>query len=357
MPLIYAHDLAAWQKWQHNQSRLRQLKRNLMPKPAASPLKLQVSGLNPTILIAVDATTPTAISAFLQPLEFIDKTDVAVLSAVDVSRFLPTDRHWTEKSLESDHLSQDRLLEQALQSIRVVFSGGHYLRAGAVADALAEKLDAKKVVAQHGLLTPFAPPLPSNAHALAFSQADAIFWASGRSDITSEVIGSQLLWSAGQQRLANAAAPITLENENPVFLGQLHGAELARRISAKTAQSFCLQNSADYRPHPAEKDLLSRLQHTAWQRRGISVMTDSLPLRELKRPVVSIFSTGVLEAAAAGLPSWVICSQPPEWVQEFWHRYNMKPWGDEPTSAFEQPPQMPARATAHSLQRLVELGR
>ena len=44
---------------------------------------------------------------------------------------------------------------------------------------------------------------------------------------------------------------------------------------------------------------------------GITIDRSGIPLRELGAPVVSVFSTGVLEAAAAGLPAWVTLPDPP----------------------------------------------
>ena len=37
-----------------------------------------------------------------------------------------------------------------------------------------------------------------------------------------------------------------------------------------------------------------------------------------------MFSTGVLEAAARGLPAWVDFPDPPAWLREFWDRYGMR---------------------------------
>ena len=52
------------------------------------------------------------------------------------------------------------------------------------------------------------------------------------------------------------------------------------------------------------------------------------PLRELGAPVVSVFSTGVLEAAAAGLPAWVLLRRSARrGSPEFWERYGMSRWG------------------------------
>jgi hypothetical protein len=183
-------------------------------------------------------------------------------------------------------------------------------------------------------------PLPSGAHLLAFSAQDADFWRSGRTDVTTEVIGSELLWNA-----AHRPRPAVGDATTPVFLGQLHGAELPRAISGGTAFAFCRDGAARYRPHPAETDRLSRWQHEIWRRRGIRFAAPGGLLDE-PRPVVSIFSTGVLEAAAAGIPAWVTCVRPPAWVQEFWERYGLRPWGGAPTPPPPQPDIEPARAIA-----------
>ena len=41
-----------------------------------------------------------------------------------------------------------------------------------------------------------------------------------------------------------------------------------------------------------------------------------MPLNELPNPVVSIFSTGVLEAAIRGIPAWVYHPNPPGWLED-----------------------------------------
>ena len=68
---------------------------------------------------------------------------------------------------------------------------------------------------------------------------------------------------------------------------------------------------ATYRPHPSERDRASRRQHARWERAGIRVDRAGGPLAELTTPVVSVFSTGVLEAAARGIPAWVDFPGPP----------------------------------------------
>ncbi|UJH69891.1 hypothetical protein [Ornithinimicrobium sp. INDO-MA30-4] len=164
---------------------------------------------------------------------------------------------------------------------------------------------------------------------MAWSQADADFWASGRTDVTAEVIGSQLLWEAARNpapetALAHDDLPLT-------YLGQLHGAELPRRDMARSTGAFCRATGATYRPHPAERDKLSRAQHAIWRRQGITIDDGAVPLASLNTPVVSAFSTGVLEASAKGIPAWVHYDNPPAWLTEFWQRYGMAQFGAEPT--------------------------
>jgi hypothetical protein len=230
-------------------------------------------------------------------------------------------------------------LPEVLRTLDTFVATGHFLPAGSTAHGWAGELDARFLVVQHGLLAPQMAPLPAGAHLLAFSAQDADFWRSGRTDVTSEVIGSELLWNAAR------APRKTLVDDTPVFLGQLHGAELPRSISGGTAFAFCRRFGAEYRPHPAETDKRSRWTHERWRRRGLRFAPPG-GLLDAPRPVVSIFSTGVLEAAAAGIPAWVTCIRPPAWVQEFWERYGLRLWGGEPTPAPSQPDIEPARAIA-----------
>ena len=82
-------------------------------------------------------------------------------------------------------------------------------------------------------------------------------------------------------------------------------AELPRDVFAEAAETFCRAERATYRPHPSERDRRSVATHARWEASGITIDRSGIPLRELGAPVVSVFSTGVLEAAAAGLPAWV----------------------------------------------------
>jgi hypothetical protein len=84
----------------------------------------------------------------------------------------------------------------------------------------------------------------------------------------------------------------------------------------------------------------------AYERAGITVDRSGAPLVELAAPVVSVFSTGVLEAAARGRQAWVDFPRPPAWLGEFWERYGMHRLGSEPTPAPALPDVEPARRVA-----------
>ncbi len=342
MGLNIPEDLEAWQRWQNSRS----LKRQIMTRvrrPSGEPeFTLMVNGPEPRLLVLIDVPTPSAVAAYAEPLRFLEGEQVAVLAPRDLSGMLAG--NWTSRRLEGLDLPNE------LRGVRAVFAAGHFLPAGAVGYRWSRQLGARFVVAQHGLTTPFAPPLARGGHLLAFSDSDADFWKSGRHDVSHEVVGAQLLWNAAQRK----RAATDTRDAKPVFLGQLHGAELPRRISAKTAQRFCRATGAEYRPHPSETDRLSRIQHSIWQRRGIEFENSGRSLGELHRPVVSVFSTGVLEAAAAGEQAWVTCVDAPDWVLDFWERYGLSQWGEDPTPAPPVPQTEPAQSIAASLARILE---
>jgi hypothetical protein len=226
---------------------------------------------------------------------------------------------------------------------------GHYLPAGALAHRVATKRGLPFVVVQHGLLTPWAPPPPPGCRFLAWSDADAAFAAREWPEVRAETVGSQLLWLAGRSADRRAEAGGT-----PIFLGQLHGLELDRSVTIRTVNALAAEGSLVYRPHPAERDILSRLQHRRWERRGVAIERDGPPLRETNAPVIAIFSTGLLEAAAAGLPAWAACSRPPAWVEEIWSRHRISRWGsDEPTPAPDTAGREPAVLVAERVRDLV----
>ena len=105
---------------------------------------------------------------------------------------------------------------------------------------------------------------------------------------------------------------------------------------------FCRERGASYRPHPSERDRLSLITLRTYRRAGITVDAGHVPLVDLPNPVVSIFSTGILEAAARGRGAWVDFPHPPTWLEEFWERYGMHRFGQAPTPAPSHPDKEPA---------------
>lgn len=363
--------LADWQRWQRRSQGLTGLVRaarsRLRPQPpqtwalslwppgapprpgidhAWAPTADPTKAPKPRILVVLDADTPTQQLALIAPLAHLDPHDVCVLAA----RATGGQRIWRSaiptRELIVTIQPGDRLIPD---SVRVVVAVGHYLPIGAAAYAAARARGLPFVVVQHGLLTPFAPPLPPGAHLLAWSDADAAYWSQGRTDVTSEVVGSHLLYAAAQE----PAGPVPADAK-PTYLGQLHGAELPRRGLAAAAYRFCREQGATYRPHPAERDRLSRALHAAWRRRGIVIDRSGRLIGDPPTPVVGVFSTGLLEAAARGLPAWVHYPDPPQWLREFWSRYGLAPWGGPPTAAPAQPAQQPAALIAARLSELAK---
>jgi hypothetical protein len=339
---MFPEDLSAWRSWQRRQNPLRMVRSALRPEAPVRPW-LAVRGASPRLLVALDATTPTQIASLIRPLELLGPhLDAAVLAPRRLEGVLPGEWTWTQLPAE---MHDGATVPDVVEGATAVLAVGHYLPIGALAEAWARGLGAEFLVVQHGLLTPHAPPLPREAHLFSFSDADAEFAASGRTDVTHTSVGSQLLWAAGSRPRVEDG----LLSERPVYLGQLHGAELPRYGKASAAGGFCRTTGSEYRPHPAETDILSRLQHRRWESQGIVFDRSGLPLAELGRPVVSAFSTGVLEAAARGLPAWVHYPRPPAWLSEFWERYAMHPWGGEPTPSPARAATEPAQAIAASL--------
>jgi len=346
--LTHPRDLEAWHRWQLGRQPLRRrlgqvagvLRTIARPDARPGALTLTRGGPGPVrLLVCLETRSPTSVLALLAPLRTLpDLAGVAVLSPEPVKDLLPPSV-WTESTAVL-HDDLPRLAREA----QVVLSTGHYLPLGRAArDAVAEPH--RFVTAQHGLLTPDAPPLAEGTTLLAWSAADATFWASGRQDLAEPVVvGSQLLWEAGEPPLAEADPAAA-----PVFLGQLHGAELPRELLVAAAESFCRETGAAYRPHPAERDRASRAVHARFEAEGITIDRSGRPLRELGAPVVAVFSTGVLEAAAAGLPAHVHCPDAPPWLTAFWDRYGLTRWGTGPTPSPERPALEPSRAAAEAI--------
>ncbi len=313
--LTHPRDLEAWQRWQASRSRLRRAAARVKLATEQPRAFLTTSGDRPRTLVVLDTLAPTSRKALLEPALQLHG-DYALLTPTPYAD--PSGSRSSELALN--------VVPAALADVTRVVAAGHYLPLGAAAYVWSRRVGAEFVTVQHGLLTPHAPPLAPDSRLLAWSAADADFWASGREDVETAVVGSQLLWEAG-------ATTAALTDDRPTFLGQLHSAEIGRVSMARFTFAFCRREQVRYRPHPGERDRLSRWQHALWRRRGIDVDDGTRPLGELGTPVVSVFSTGILEAAARGLPAWADFDRPPAWLSEFWERYGMARYGSDPTPA------------------------
>ena len=215
---------------------------------------------------------------------------------------------------------------------RAVLAAGHYTEIGAAAFAVADDRELPFLVSQHGALTPYAPPLPRAARLLAWSEADGAFWTAGRQDV--EVDGGRqpaAVGGRGSRDGRQAPSSTTGGDAAPLtYLGQGHAAEISRARLARAALRTCREHGATYRPHPSERDVTSRAVLAGYRRAGITVDTSGVPLVDLEAPIVSVFSTGVLEAAARGREAWVDFPRPPAWLGEFWERYAMHRLGSTP---------------------------
>ena len=362
--LKYPLDLDAWQAWQRRQKKLKwaKYKLNTLLDSARSrtvaeePVRglLYTRGAKPQVLIVMDSFSPTNRNAILEPLKHLGAVDVALWVPEDASEYLDgqyASERYSRKDWSEQEISGDELM-RLLPDVRIVLSAAQFLGRGAVAYEFSRAIGAEYWMVQHGLLVPQAPPLPVGCTLLAFSEADAQFWASGRRDVTTHAVGSQLLYLAAQKA---AGAEEQKQNDlEPIFLGQMHGAELPRASFAFAAHSFLKKYGGIYRPHPSEKDKLSVLTHKLWEKEGVRIDRSGTPLNEVPNPVVSIFSTGVLEAAIRGIPAWVYHPAPPAWLVEFWDRYGMNRWGSEPTPAPVQPEKEPARRIAELIIETLE---
>ena len=363
--LAFPRDLELWREWQrgaHPLRRARDRAAAVLGSPRGSgagapALHLAWRGEHPTVVLGVDATTPTQLASVLRPLDHLGGTDVAVLATADLRGLLTGQgedpAHWRTRAVTAPHEAPE-----VLQRVRAVAATGVHLPAGALAHRWAGRWGAVFAVVQHGLLTPFAPPLPQDSTLLAFSEQDAHFHTRHRPDVDTLVVGSQLLWSAARPE---NRAPAEAAERRPVFLGQLHGAELSRRGSARAAERFCTTTGAAYRPHPGEQDKLSRAQHALWTARGLTVERAAPALARVDAPVGSVFSTGVLEAAARGLPARVTHPAPPRWLEAFWERYGMARWNGTadgaaapgPSAPATRPPEAPAEEPARAVARFL----
>ncbi|OFK70864.1 RNA-binding protein [Rothia sp. HMSC065G12] len=352
MGLNYPVDLEAWHAWQQRQNTLRWVKGRAqnMVRARRGAQQGMVSGVLytrgaiPRVLIVLDSFSPTSRNALLEPLKHLEGVGVALWCPSDASAYLNgqyASTRYSRKDWNAAPIRADELAEK-LPGVRLVLSLGHYLPRGHAAYRFARERGIAYWVVQHGLLVPHAPPLPIGSTLLAFSDEDAQFWTSRRRDVQTHTVGSQLLYRA----IKNTHGETTKSLGKILFLGQMHGAELPRASFARAAHSFLKRHDGIYRPHPSETDKLSRATHALWEIEGIAIDRSSTPLNEVPNPVVSVFSTGVLEAAIRGIPAWVYHPNPPAWLEEFWARYGMNRWGEDPTPAPEQPAVEPAHTIA-----------
>ncbi|NYE35791.1 hypothetical protein F4692_000895 [Nocardioides cavernae] len=357
--LNHPADLVAWRRWHESRHPVRATARALRARlrPAAPGLAdLLSAGPDADLLVAVEATHASVSHAVVAPLAHLDPARTTILVPVG----------WQPPEPYAAHGRMTVALGElpavtGVAGLRAVLAAGHYTEIGAAAFALAEAHDLTYFVSQHGALTPYAPPLPRAAHLLAWSEADGAFWTAGRHDVEVSVAGSQLLWSAGRgldtgagrpaRPATSADSPARPAAPQPLpltYLGQGHAAEISRARLVHAALTTCRGHGAVYRPHPSERDVTSRAVLAAFERSGVTIERSGAPLVDLQAPIVSVFSTGVLEAAARGRDAWVDFPRPPAWLGEFWERYGMHRLGSSPTPA-------PARDDLEPARRVAEL--
>ncbi|MSS44851.1 prephenate dehydrogenase [Cutibacterium sp. WCA-380-WT-3A] len=336
--LVFPEDLEAWRMWSDSRNRVRFALSAARRRfgGASVPVKpmLYLPVEEPRVLVVLDQVSASCRYATFDPLAHLDPKYTAVLSHHPEAR---------EAATGAVRVMEWHRGAPLPRSIEQILTLGAFNGLAADVRQWAVQRDVRFCVIQHGLLTPWSPPLSSGDHLFAWSDADEEYQRAGRSDVTSEVVGSQMLWKA------SLMPTVDLIDETPVMLGQLHGSELGRLAKQRIYTDFCIRNGATYRPHPNEADALSRAQHRLMQRAGVVFERFRGSLVEQGRPVVSIFSTGTLEIACRGLPAWVHHPAPPAWVKAFWHRYGLSPWGSEPTQPLPQPEKEPAQVVAEAL--------
>lgn len=344
--LRHPADLVAWRRWHESRHPVRGAARSVRARlrpPAGTQVDLLSPGPDADVLVAVEATHASVARAVVAPLDHLEPGRTTVVAPVG----------WRPSAAYATHRRRTVALSDLANLVRprAVLAAGHYTEIGAAAFAVADDRDLPFLVSQHGALTPYAPPLPRAARLLAWSEADGHFWTTGRQDVEVEVVGSQLLWVAGGLMTgARAPSSTTGGDAAPLtYLGQGHAAEISRARLARAALSTCRAHGATYRPHPSERDVTSRAVLAGYRRAGITVDTSGVPLVDLDAPIVSVFSTGVLEAAARGREAWVDFPRPPAWLGEFWERYAMHRLGhSSPTPA-------PARAAHQPAERIAAI--
>jgi hypothetical protein len=335
-----------WRRWDRRQSGILRNARAHLRAPGELCVFESPGGPSGDrrVVAGLDSLSPSHRSAILGPLERLRKHGVGavVIAPSTLSEGL--------RPLGFERAGHaDRGVPASLRGgISGVIAVGDHLQAGAVALQWAEYLDVPYFVAQHGLITPACPPVPPGSHLLAWTEADARFMVGKRQDVTVAVVGSQILWESAQLGPHDAGEPCATVH----FLGQLHTHELPRQTTARTVRAVAREQSTVYRPHPNERDVVSRLQHRVWRNRGLILEANASRLGGLSGQVVAIFSTGILEAAAAGVPAFGACWAPPRWVEELWDRYQISRFDSGVPTVVEIAAEEPALTVAGVLQSI-----
>ncbi|MEI6622557.1 MAG: RNA-binding protein [Actinomycetes bacterium] len=321
--------LPQWQAWQASQTGIARMVWRSRKRGFHAVEQVHITSwgddAGASVLVALDSASPSQQAALIEPAKVLFQRGyrVIVISSFPAGSLLGEP--------PQDVKTVERLDHAVGGGLRAVLSVGDYLEMGAHGHRVSRDLGIPYFVVQHGVLTPLAPPLPDGAHLLAWSSADLAFWQDGRATVSGTVCGSQILWQANSAAHSYTHDARSVSFEGVVFLGQLHGLELPRNATRKSVAALRRETQVRYRPHPVETDIMSRFQHRVWERQGVDIAGGG-PLGEILQPVLAHFSTGVLEAAAAGVPAYGYCSRPPIWLSQLWDRYEMSPWGaDEPT--------------------------
>lgn len=379
-------DLPAWRAWQRAQwpasRRAADRARAVLGavRGATAPdagLRLLLPPGDVHTLVALESAGPTQRAALVAPVEAL--TAGRSGHPDDAARRLLDGVAWVAPAAVADALRPELpgaagltaadvtpgMVAGRLSGLRRVLVAGEYLPAGRAAVRWGRERGAETAVVQHGLLAVSTPPVPRDATLYAFTDQDGAWWTQGRADVRAAAMGSALLEQARRTAMpaAGAGRPdidrLDIDRagvgrrdvEGPgVFLGQLHGAELPRRDFVAAAEQYVRATGAVYRPHPAERDRLSRAQHARWEAAGVPVDRSGAPLTQTSGPVAAVFSTGILEAAQAGRPAWGVHPDPPRWLEQFWDRYGIARWrpgaDTAPTPPLVAPTPDPAAAIA-----------
>ncbi len=331
MSLKFPRDLDAWQAWDRGRHPVREVAARTR-RSGSTGVWAASSGPDPVVAVVLDDDRAASQAALLEPLRHLPDVPALVLAPFDLTGLVPAE--WTVEQRDGVHLGRD------LPAGKVVLASGGPSPLARAVHTQAQGRGTGYVVVQTGLLTPFSAPLPDGARVLTWTAPEGEFWASGRDDVTATPVGSQLLW-----RAASRPAGVS-DARRPLYLGQLQASELPSAGMLRAAVTFCQTTHGVYRPHPAETGHLARMGHAALEGLGIEIDRSGTPLDRVNRPVASAFSTGILEAAARGVPSYVWYPRAPSWLQDLWGRYGMRPWGAERTPAPTLPRVEPARAVA-----------